>query len=85
MSAAGDSAGVTHSIQKFLLIRARVFDRKFYLDINGSSIRNAVAPYVGLAVLADTNDAAVFCVELPHRVVYGVAAVFTEGCDNLVL
>lgn len=85
MSAAGDSAGVTHSIQKFLLIRARVFARKFYLDINGSSIRNAVAPYVGFAVLADTNDTTVFRVELPYRVVYGIAAVFTESRDNLVL
>lgn len=85
MSASGDSTGVTHSVQKFLLIRARFLTGKFYFDIYGSAIRNTVAPDIGFAVLTDPNDSAVLGVELAYRVVYGVATVLTESRDNLVL
>jgi hypothetical protein len=85
VSAAGNSAGTPHGFQEFLLIRARVFARKFNFDIDSSSIRNTVAPYIGFAVFADVDHATVLRVELPYRVVYGVAAVLTEGYDDLVL
>jgi hypothetical protein len=85
VSAAGDSTGVTHSVQKFLLIRARFLTRQLDLDIDGSSIRNTVSENVGLAVVTDIDDAAVFREELTYRVVPCYAAVLTEGYDNLVL
>ena len=85
MSASRDSAGVTHSIQKFLLIRARMLTRKFYFDVDGSSIRNAVAHDIGLAMMTDVYDTAVFRNELTDCVVPSYAAVLTEGYDNLVL
>jgi hypothetical protein len=44
-----------------------------------------VAPDISLAMLTDTDDRTVLGVELPYRVVDGVAAVFTERRDNLVL
>lgn len=85
MSAAGDSTGVTHSVQKFLLIRARFLAGKFHFDIYGPSIRNAVAPDISLAVVTDIDDAAVFREELAYRVVPRYAAVLTEGYDDLIL
>lgn len=85
MSAAGNSAGTPHGFQEFLLIRARVFARKFNFDIDSSSIRNTVAPNIGFAVFTDVDHATVFRVELPYRVIDGIAAVFTESYDNLVL
>lgn len=42
-------------------------------------------PDIGFAVLTDVHDSAVLGVELAYRMVYSVAAVLTEGCDNLVL
>lgn len=44
-----------------------------------------MAPDISLAVVADTDDTAVLGVELTDRVVYGIAAVFTQSSDNLVL
>lgn len=85
MSASSDSTGVTHSIQKFLLIRARVFAGKFHLDIYSSTVRNAVAHEIGFTVLTDVNDTTILGKELPHRMVTNDAAVFTEGYDYLVL
>jgi hypothetical protein len=85
VSAAGDSAGVTHSVQKFLLIRARFLTRQLDLDVDGPSIRNTMAPDIGLAVVADADDAAVFREELTDRMVSSDAAVLTEGYDYLVL
>lgn len=85
MSAAGDRTGFTHSVQKFLLIRARLLARKFDFDVDGPSIRNTVAPNIGLAVVTDVDDTAVFREELTNGVVPRNAAVLTEGYDNLVL
>ena len=85
MCATGDSAGVTHCIQKFLLIRARVFAREFDFDIDGTTIRDPVTPDIGFAMLTHTNDTTVLCIELTDSVVDCVAAVLTEGHDNLVL
>ena len=42
-------------------------------------------PNISLAVLTDSDDRAVLCIELPYRVVYGVTAVLTESNDNFVL
>jgi hypothetical protein len=44
-----------------------------------------VAPDIGLAVVSDIHDRAVLGIELAYRVVPCYAAVFAEGCDNLVL
>lgn len=85
MGASGEGAGVAHGCKKFFLIRARFLTRKFDFYVQGSPIRNAVAPYISLAVLADSNEAAVLGVELAYRVVHSVAAVLTEGRDDLVL
>ena len=85
MSASRDSAGVTHSIQKFLLIRARVLTRKFYFDVDGSSVADTMTHNVGLAMVTDVDDTAVFRNELTYRVVPSDAAVLTEGYDYLVL
>lgn len=67
------------------MIRARFLARKFDLDVQGLAVRNAVPPNIGLAVVADVYEGAVFRVELADRVVPGDAAVLTEGCDYLVL
>jgi hypothetical protein len=67
------------------LIRARFLARELHFDIQSLAVRNAVAPDIGLAVLSDSDDGAVLGVELPYRVVYGVAAVSAERSDNLVL
>lgn len=85
VSAASDGTGVTHSIQKFLLIRARMFTRQLHLDINSPSIRNTVPHDVALAVFPDVNDTAILGEELPYRMVPNDAAVFTESDDYLVL
>ena len=44
-----------------------------------------MTPDISLAVIADTDDTAVFSVELADRVVDCVAAVFAQSSDNLVL
>ena len=85
MSASRDSTGSTHSIQKFLLIRARVLTRKFHFDVDSPSIRNTVTPDISLAMVTDVDDTAVFREELTYRVVSCDAAVLTEGYDNLIL
>ena len=85
MSAASESAGVPHSIQKFLLIWAGFLARKFDLDIQRSAVRNTMPPDIGFAMLPDPNDRTVFRIELPYRMVHGIAAIFTERSDNLVL
>ena len=85
MSAPGDRTGITHRVQKLLLIRARFLAGKFYFDVYGSSIPNTVSPDIGLAVVTDIDDTAVFREELTYCVVTSDAAVFTESYDNLVL
>jgi hypothetical protein len=85
MSASGDRAASSHSIQKFLLIRARFLARKFYFDIDGPSIRNTMAHDIALTMVTDVHDAAVFREELTYRMVPRHAAVLTEGHDDLVL
>lgn len=85
MSAASDSTGVTHSVQKLLLIRARFLTRQLNLNVDGPAIRNTVAPDIGLAVIADVDNATVFREELAHRMIDGIATVFTQSRDNLVL
>jgi hypothetical protein len=77
MSAASNRTSVTHSIQEFLLIRARMFARQLDLDIQGPSVRNTVAENISLAVVADVHHATVFREELTDRVVTCYAAVFT--------
>jgi hypothetical protein len=59
--------------------------RQFHFDIDGPSIRNTVAPDIGLAMVTDVYDTAVFREELTDRMVPRYAAVLTEGYDNLVL
>ena len=44
-----------------------------------------MTPDIGLAVMTDIDDAAVFREELTHGVVTSDAAVLTEGYDNFVL
>jgi hypothetical protein len=83
--AASDSTGVTHCCKKFFLIRARVFARKFNLDVDSTTVRNTVAPYIGFAMLTDVYEGTVFRIELTDRVVPSDATVLTEGYDNLVL
>jgi hypothetical protein len=85
MGYTGDSTCVPHGIQKFLLIRARVFTRKFHLDIQGPTIRNAMTHNVRLAVVSHIHETAVFRKKLPYRMVPSNAAVLTEGYDYLVL
>ena len=85
MCAASDGTGITHSFDEFLLIRARVLTRQLDFYVQGFPVRNPVSPDVRFAVVADSDDGSVFRVELPNRMVYGVAAVLTEGCNNLVL
>lgn len=80
-----DRTGVPHSFQKFLLIRARVFARKFHFDVDSSSIRDTVAHDVGFAMMTDVHDAAVLRIELPDRVVTSDTSVLTESHDDLVL
>jgi hypothetical protein len=83
--AASDSTGVTHCCKKFFLIRARVFARKFNLDVDGSSVTDTMTHDIGLAMLTHTDETAVLCVKLTDRVVSRYAAVLTEGHDYLVL
>jgi hypothetical protein len=85
MGNSSDSTSSRHSIQKFLLIRARVFARKFDFEVYSSTIPDAVAENISLAMMTDIHDTAVFRVELAYRVVTSHAAVLTEGYDNLVL
>lgn len=85
MCASSDGTGVTHGVQKLLLIRARMLTRQLDFDIQGFSIRNAVPPDISFAVVSHVYDSAVLGVELTYRVVPGDAAVLTEGYDNLVL
>ena len=81
----GECAGGSHSIQKFLLVRARTFAGKFDLDIQGTTVANAVAHDIALAVVAHVDHTAVFGEELPDGVVSSDAAMLTQGYDNLVL
>jgi hypothetical protein len=62
-----------------------VFPWEFHFDVDGSSITNAVAPNIGLAMLTDTNNTAIFRVELTDRMIDCVAAILTQSSDNLVL
>ena len=62
-----------------------MFPGKFNLDVQGLTIIDAVTPDIGLAMVADTDDTAIFRIELAYRVVHRIAAVLTEGYDYLVL
>ena len=44
-----------------------------------------MAENIGLTVLSDIHDGAVFRIKLAHRVISGDAAMLTEGGYNLVL
>ena len=85
MSAAGNRTGVTHSVQKLLLILPGVFPGKFHFDVQSLTVRDTMTHDVTLAVMAHVHDSAVLGVELAYRVVPSDAAVLTEGYDNLVL
>ena len=85
MCAASDGTGVTHSVQEFFLVIPGVFPGQLDLDVQGFPIRNTVTPDVGFAVVAHPDDGTVLRIELTYRVVDSVAAVLTEGCDDLVL
>jgi hypothetical protein len=85
MGYTGKSTGVSHSIQKFTLVRARVFSRQFYFDVECSTVADPVPPDISLAVVPDVYDGAVLGVELPHRMISGYAAMLTQSCDNLIL
>ena len=85
MSATGNSAGVAHSCKKFFLIRARVFARKFNLDIQGATVRNAVAHNVALAVVSHVYERAVLRIELADCMVSSDETVLAESRNNLVL
>ena len=85
MGHTGESAGVPHGGDELLLIRARVFAGKFHLDIQGSTIPDAMTHDIGLAVVPDVDHTAVFCEKLTDGVVSSYAAVLTQGCDDLVL
>ena len=85
MGHTGDSAGATHRLQKFLLIRARILTRQLNFDIQGLTVTNTVAENISLAVMADVYDRAVLGVELAYRVVSSDAAVLTQGYDDLIL
>lgn len=85
MGHTGDSTGVPHSLQKFLLIRARILTRQLNFDIQCPAVTDTVAENISLAVVADVHDGAVLSVELTHRVVSSDAAVLTEGYDDLIL
>jgi hypothetical protein len=85
VSAASDRTGVTHSVQKLLLIRARMLTRQLNFDVQGPSVRDTMTPNIGLAVMTNVDDRAVLGVELPYRVVDCIAAVPTESHDYFVL
>ena len=85
MSAAGESTGPAHSIQKCLLVLTRVFAGQFHLYVYGASIRNPVPRDVGFALVPHVHKGAVFRIKLSHRVIPGDAAMLTEGGYNLVL
>ena len=80
-----DSSRRCHSIQKFLLIGARILPRQLHFDVKGSTIGNPMTPYIGFTMPTDINHTAVFGIELTDGVVSGYAAVFTKCYDNLVL
>jgi hypothetical protein len=85
MGDSGDCTSSRHGIQKFLLIRARVFARKFDFEVYSSTIPDTVAENVSLAMMTNVHDTAVFRVELTYRMVTSHAAVFTQSYDDLVL
>lgn len=84
MCATGDSAGGSHSIQKFLLILPWLLTRQLDLDVYGFAVLS-MAMYIRLAVVANIHKRTVLCVELTYRVVSGDAAALTEGDDDFVL
>ena len=59
--------------------------REFHFYVKGLAIRNTVAPDISLAVVADTDDTAVFREELAHRMITSDAAVFTQSSYDFVL
>lgn len=85
MGDTGESTGGSHSIQKFLLVRARAFAGKFHLDIQGTTVADTVTHDIRLAVVAHVDHTAVLGEELPDGVVPGYAAVLAQSDNNLVL
>lgn len=85
VSAASDRTGVTHSVQKLLLIRARMLTRQLNFDVHGPSVRDTMTPNIGLTVMTDVDDTTVFRKELPYSMVSSDAAVPTESHDYFVL
>ena len=62
-----------------------MFTGKFYFEVYGSSIRNAMSHYVGFTVFPDVDDSPVLGEKLAYRVITSDTAVFTEGDDDLIL
>lgn len=85
MSHTSESAGCSHSIQKFLLVRSRVFAGKFDLDIQGTTVANTMTHDVGLAVVAHVDHTAVLGEELSDGVVSSDTAVLAQSDNDLVL
>lgn len=85
MGHTGESAGGSHSIQKFSLIRARVFAGKFHLDIQGSTVPDTMTHDIRLAMMPDVDHTAVLGEELPDGVVSSDAAVLAQSDNDLVL
>ena len=75
MGDTGESTGGSHSIQKFLLVRARVFAGKFHLDIQGTTVADTVTHDIRLAVVAHVDHTAVLGEELSDGVVSSDTAV----------
>jgi hypothetical protein len=59
------------------LIRTRLLAGEFDFDIQSATVRNAVAPDIGLAMFSHMDDGSVFGVELAYRVIDSVTAVLT--------
>lgn len=81
----GECAGGSHSIQKFLLVRTRAFAGKFDLDIQGTTVANAVTHDIALAVVTHVDHTAVLGEELTDGVVSSDAAVLAKSDNDLVL
>lgn len=85
MSTPGDSPRSSHSVKKFLLIRAGMLAGELNLDIYGATVADAMTSDVGFAVMPDIYGGAVLGVELPYRVIESDASVLAERHDNFVL
>lgn len=80
-----DGSRSSHGIEELPLILAGFLAWQLHLDIQGATVRNAVAENISLAVMTDIDDRAVLGVKLTDRMVSRNASVLTEGYDDLVL